>query len=162
MEHNRDTARVRLLTEVREHISAWNTLSFAQRTRLLRTAIPAEASVFVSHSNSLECVPTLSAADTYEMVQKSSTYKMVQQTATYEMMQQTAAMPPNSAALRATMNTYDAFRLARAFRQERGASGIDAAEEFLWHVPQVLAVHRTLISSLHHRPGRLRISDSKQ
>jgi len=59
------------------------------------------------------------------------------------------------------MNTYDAFRLARAFRQERGASGIVAAEEFLWHVPQVLAVHRTLISSLHHRPGLLRFSDSK-
>jgi hypothetical protein len=138
MELDRDAARARLLTEVRERISAWNALPFEQRFRLLRAALPAEASAFVAHSNALEGVPTLSAAETYEMVK------------------QTAEVALDPAAFRATMNTYEAFRLARAFRLDRAASGIGAADELLWHVPQVLAVHRALMSGLHQRPGRLR------
>lgn len=77
------------------------------------------------------------------------------------MVQQSATFACDPVALQSTINTYEAFRLARAFRQERANSGGAAAGELLWHVPQVLAVHRTLMSSLHPRAGRLRVVDAR-
>lgn len=138
-----DEARARTLEEIKGHVLAWNTSSSSQRARLLRAALPVEAAAFVAHSNALEGVPTLSAADMLEMVQ------------------QTTSTARDEAAQHAALNTYNAFRLARAFRLERSEARGGAADELLWHVPQALAVHRTLMAELHPRAGRLRVNDAR-
>lgn len=106
--------RARALAEVLEHVAAWNASTRAESACLLRAALPFEAAAFVALSNALEGVPSLSAADTLEM------------------MQQTAAAACEPSQLRAALNTYDAFRLARAFRVERAAApDARAADELL-------------------------------
>ena len=132
----------RTLAEILDHVAAWNASTPARRARLLRAVVPFEASAFVAHSNALEGVPTLSAADTLGMLQGS------------------AAAAHDPAQLRAARNTYDAFRLARAFRLERAAAAVSPADELLWHVPQVLAVHRAM-AGLHPCAGRLRVTDAR-
>ena len=125
--------RAHVRAEVAAHVAAWNAAPAWQRAGLLRSALPVEAAAFVAHSNALEGLPTLSAADTLEMVQ------------------QPAATAHDPAAEHA-LNTHNAFCLARAFRLERAEAG-GAAGELLWHVPQALAVHRTLMAGIHPMRG---------
>lgn len=137
-----EAASGRVLAEVIGHIRAWNASSVAHRERLLRAALPIEVAGFVAHSNALEGVPTLSAADTLEMVTQT--------------VKDCAPL-----AVHVAFNTYEAFRLARAFRLQRGVAGGDPANELLWHVPQVLSIHRVLLRGLHERAGRLRVNDAR-
>ena len=133
-----------MLAEVLAHVGAWNASSPTHRAQVLRAAEPFEVAAFVALSNTLEGVPTLSAADTLDMVRQAAP---------------AAHSEPDE--WRAAVNTYDAFRLARAFRLERAGKGAGAADELLWHMPQVLAVHRTLMAGLHARAGRLRVTDAR-
>jgi hypothetical protein len=122
--------------EVAGHVAWWNACPAEERARLLRAALPVEAAAFVAHSNALEAVPTLSAADTLAMMSKTS------------------APCDSSLAASAALCTYTAHRLAHSFRRQRASAA--PADELLWHLPQVLAVHRELMRGQHHRAGRLR------
>ncbi len=142
--------RALALSEIKQRASAWNAMPSERRMRVLRAALPLEAASFVAHSNELEGVPTLSAADTHEMVQQVA-----------------ISLERDVQKVLATRNTYDAHRLAHAFRRERGFASqlappnVCVVDELLWHLPQVLAVHRALMSGLHERAGRLRVADAK-
>ena len=136
------------LDEITAQAAWWNGIPTAHRERLLQAALTLEASAFVAHSNALENVPTLSVADTEEMV--------TGMTVTPELPALTS--PQQQAAL----NTYRAHRLAHAFRRNRvAAKGSNLADEMLWHVPEVLAVHRELLRGLHDRAGRLRVTETR-
>ena len=124
--------------EIAGHVAWWNAYPLPARHLLLRAALPVEAAAFVAHSNALEGVPTLSAADTAAMVLHPLTHA-----------------PHSDQASLAALNTYTAHRLAHAFRSQRAAAGAPA-DELLWHLPEALAVHRELMRGLHPRAGRLR------
>ena len=139
---------VAALIEITTQAVWWNGIPTAHRERLLQAAHTLEASAFVAHSNALENVPTLSAAETEEMVNRM--------TVTPELPVSTS--PQQHAAL----NTYRAHRLAHAFRRNRvAAKGSNMADEMQWHVPEVLAVHRELLRGLHDRAGRLRVTETR-
>ena len=121
--------------EIAGHVVWWNACPAEERARLLRAAMPVEAAAFVALSNALEAVPTLSAADTLAMTSNS-------------------APRDGSPASAAAWGTFTAHRLAHAFRRQRASAA--PADELLWHLPQVLAVHRELLRGLHRRAGRLR------
>jgi fido (protein-threonine AMPylation protein) len=124
--------------EIFGHVTWWNACPQPARLLLLSAALPVEAAAFVAHSNAMESVPTLSAADTAAVVLLSLTH-----------------LPHHDLASRAALNTYTAHRLAHAFRSQRAAAGAPV-DELLWHLPEVLAVHRELMRGLHPRAGRLR------
>lgn len=140
-----DDADATALAEIMERATKWNATPRAERERLLPAALMLEATGFVAHSNALEGVPTLSASDTHEMV-----------------LQTAAARTHDTLTHRAAENTYRAHRLAHAFRRERAAApGARAADELLWQLPHVLAVHRELMRNLHDRAGRLRDTEAR-
>ena len=136
------------LVEITTHAAWWNAIPAIHRERLLQAALTLETSAFVALSNALEHVPTLSAADTEEMVTGITVMSNVTET--------------TSPQQRAALNTYRAHRLAHAFRCNRvAAKSNNMADEMLWHMPEVLAVHRELLRGLHARAGILRVTETR-
>lgn len=132
----------RALSEVLEHVTWWNALPESRREFLASSALPNNVAEFVAHSCELESVSMLSVAGTQALIDSTTP--------------ELHAQVPNE-----TINFYLAHRLAHAFRRERASVGGMAAEELFWQVPQVLAVHRMLMTGLHERAGRLRVTDAK-
>ena len=102
-----DTAAME--AEIFGHVTWWNACPQPARLLLLSAALPVEAAAFVAHSNAMESVPTLSAADTAAVVLLSLTH-----------------LPHDDLASRAALNTYTApscARLPQPARSCRGARG---------------------------------------